>query len=107
MTFGGIKLNGLDIGKLAGRFKEIQGILTKIKVEGDSNSGAIKIILNGQQDVLAVRIFPQLMGTLSKPKLEKELLMTFNQTLEKSKDEAKIGIYHVTGVDMNQFNHFF
>lgn len=100
-------MNGLDIGKLVGQFKEIQQILTQVKVEGTSNSGAIKIVLNGQQDVLAVRLFPHLAGTLSKNRLEKELLMVFNQTLEHSKEEARQEINSITGVDMNQFNQFF
>lgn len=100
-------MDGLDIGKLIGHFKEIQGILTKVKVEGTSNSGAIKILLNGQQDVLAVRLFPQLVATLSKPRLEKEILLVFNQTLEQSKEKARREVNHITGVDMNQFNQFF
>ncbi|MEG6617156.1 YbaB/EbfC family nucleoid-associated protein [Peptococcaceae bacterium 1198_IL3148] len=100
-------MSGFDMTKLAGQLNQIQGVLQKIRVEGNSNGGGLKVVLNGQQDVLAVRIMPPLLAPANKSRLETELLMAFNQGLKKSKERATREINQLVGIDISQLNQFF
>ena len=100
-------MNAGDMTKLAGNFKEISGRLKKINITTASPSGHLKIIMNGQQEVLAVRINPAVLKVHNIGGIEHELAKLFNNALHQSKETAFNEIQKVTGINMEEYKQMF
>ncbi len=96
-----------DMSKLAGNFKEINGILKKINIGAASQSGHLKIIMNGQQEVLAVRINPAVLKRQYIGNIEYELAELFNKAQQQSKETALNEIQKATGINMEEYKGMF
>ncbi len=96
-----------DISKFSEKFKEIQEILTKANIDVVSRSGHIRIIMNGQQQVLAIRINPAVLKVPYLTHIEQELKAIFNEAQKRSKEKALQEIERITGIKMDAYKGMF
>lgn len=80
-------------GQMRGRIQEMQEniervheSLRRMKVEGSSGGGMVKVEMNGQQQMLSCRIDPTLLKSKDREMLEDLLVGAVNQAMEKSKE---------------------
>ena len=96
-----------DIVKLAGHLPEIQKILKQIKVDEASDNGDIRVIINGQQKVLTLRINSKALKSNNGVEIANMLSEVFNLAQQQSKEQARKEINKLTGVNMDKFKGIF
>jgi len=83
--------------KMQGKMSEIQSSLKERIVEGASGGGMVKVLVNGQQEVMAVKLNPEVVDPDDIPMLEDLILAAARQGLEKAKELANSEMAKVTG----------
>lgn len=79
----------MDLFKMLKQAKEMQSQMKKIQEElkgktVEVNSGGINIIINGKQEILSVKVPPEILQNATGEKLEKILLRGFNDAISQS-----------------------
>lgn len=94
-------LKGLgDIGNLMKMQKEMKNIQKKLKssrVEGESNDGNVKVIVNGEFNLLNVTIKPEFISNGDTGKIEKMIVSAVNDAVEKIKRQSAEEMSRLTG----------
>jgi DNA-binding YbaB/EbfC family protein len=95
------------LGNLTGFIKQAQEMQKKIAavqdglknrvVEGSSGGGMITAMVNGRQELLKIKIDPQVVDPDDVEMLEDLVVAAVSQAVEKSKDLAKEEMAKVTG----------
>ena len=83
--------------EMRGRMHEVQENLRRLKVEGATGGGMVKVEMNGQQQMLACQIDSALLQSGDGEMLEDLLVAAVNQALEKSKEAATQEFAKVAG----------
>ena len=68
-----------------------------MKFEASAGGGAVKVTVNGEQDVLEVKINKDVADPEDIEMLEDMVLVAVNDAIKQSKDEAKNKLAGVTG----------
>lgn len=68
---------------LRSQAKQMQNVLAGETAEGRAAWGKVKIVMNGNQEVLSVTIDPELTGPENKDKLESALKEATNEAIKK------------------------
>lgn len=84
-----------EVLKLQERLKEE---LQKIKIEGSAGGGMVKIEMDGEQNVLSVKIDPQVFDERDSNLLEDLLLAAFNDAKKKAQEKAQETLGSLTGL---------
>ena len=71
--------------------------LQKIKVEGSAGGGMVIIEMDGQQNVVSVKIEPQVLEEKDVSMLEDLVLAAFNDAKKKVADKTKESFKNITG----------
>jgi DNA-binding YbaB/EbfC family protein len=71
--------------------------LKRMQVEAESGKGAIKVVMNGEQRVLSLKIDPTLVDLTNTKQLEIFLLRALNEAQEKVTKEAEKRMKEATG----------
>ena len=79
------------------KMSEVQAGLRERVVEGTAGGGMVTVMVNGQQEVMAVKIDPQVIDPDDPAMLEDLILAASRQALKKSKDMAQEEMSKVTG----------
>lgn len=79
------------------KMAEVQRDLKERVVEGTAGGGMVSIKVNGQQEVVAVTIDPEVIDPDDKSMLEDLVLAAARQAVKKSKDLAQEQMSKVTG----------
>jgi hypothetical protein len=79
------------------RMAEVQADLKERIVEGTAGGNMVKVYVNGQQDVVGVKIDPQVIDPKDPAMLEDLILAAVRQGLKKSRDLAQEEMSKVTG----------
>lgn len=90
-----------DMYKLQKKAKQIKEELKNLHIEAEVNG--IAVVINGEQEVVEVRIAPELLTTENQIKLQNELLNVFNKAIKKSQEvaaEKMRGMMGDLGMDM-------
>ena len=83
--------------KMQHKMAEVQASLKERVVEGTAGGGMVTILVNGQQEVVAVKIDPQVIDPDDSAMLEDLILAAARQGMKKSKDLAQEEMSKVTG----------
>ena len=83
--------------KMQQRMAEVQQDLKERIVEGTAGGGMVTILVNGQQDIVAVKIDPQVIDPKDPAMLEDLILAAARQGLKKARDMAQEEMGKVTG----------
>jgi hypothetical protein len=83
--------------KMQQRLLEIQQELKQRVVEGSAGGGMVRVAVNGEQQVLSVKVDPQAASPEDVELLEDMVLAAVNQALEKARQMAQEEMAKVTG----------
>ena len=83
--------------KMQQKMAEVQAGLKDRVVEGTAGGGMVKVLVNGQQEVVAVKIDPQVVDPEDVAMLEDLILAAARQGLKKAHDMAQDEMAKVTG----------
>jgi hypothetical protein len=97
----------MSVGKYGKQFQDMQKQIQKLQeelkervVEGTAGGGMVKVKVNGQQEVVDVKIEPAVIDPAEKGMLEDLVVAALNEGIKKSKklQEAEMG--RITGMMM-------
>ncbi len=83
--------------KMQAQMAKVQEDLAGEKVEGSAGGGMVTVTANGQGDVVAVRIDPEVMKADEVEMLEDLVLAAVNEALRRSKELAAERMGKITG----------
>ena len=83
--------------QLKSKLDHAQKELKKMQIEGDYGKGAIKVVMNGEQKVLSVKIDPNLVDVNNTKQLEIFITRAMNETQEKTLRIAAHSLKEATG----------
>ena len=79
------------------QMEKVQDELKDMKFEASAGGGAVKVTVNGEQDVLEIKINKDVADPEDIEMLEDMVLVAVNDAIKQSKDEAKNKLAGVTG----------
>jgi len=79
------------------QMEKVQDELKDMKFEASAGGGAVKVTVNGEQDILEVKINKDVADPEDIEMLEDMVLVAVNDAIKQSKDEAKNKLAGVTG----------
>ena len=79
------------------QMEKVQDELKDMKFEASAGGGAVKVTVNGEQDVLEIKINKDVADPEDIEMLEDMILVAVNDAIKQSKDEAKNKLTGVTG----------
>jgi hypothetical protein len=79
------------------QMEKVQDELKEMQFEASAGGGAVKVTVNGEQDVLEVKINKNVADSEDIEMLEDMILVAVNNAIKQSKDEAKNKLAGVTG----------
>ena len=85
------------------KIKELQGELAALRIEGQAGGGMVTAVVNGQQELISVKIDPKLI-TEDIEMVEDLVVAAVRQAMEKSRDESQQKVNAVTGGVMSGLN---
>lgn len=95
------------LGKYGKQFQDMQKALQKVQedlkervVEGTAGGGMVKVKVNGQQEVLDLKIEPDVINPDDKGMLEDLVLAAVNEAVKKSKKLQEQEMAKATGMMM-------
>jgi hypothetical protein len=105
MFKGGIGgMGGLNINKLMKQAKEMQDKMAQVQaelkervVEAGSGGGAVTAYVNGQQELVSLKIKPEVLKTDDASMVEDLIVAAINQAMKKAKDMAQEEMNKITG----------
>ncbi len=74
--------------------------LQKIKVEGSAGGGMVRIEMDGEQNVLSVKIDPQVIEEKDIAMLEDLIVAAFNDARNKIQEKAQESLKSITGLPL-------
>ena len=86
-----------QIQKMQAKMEEIQKELENKRVEGSSGGGMVKVIANGKQEILEIKIDPEVVNKEDVEMLEDLILAAVNQAKEKSQEIQSEEMAKLTG----------
>ena len=79
------------------QMEKVQDELKGMQFEASSGGGTVKITVNGEQEVLKVKVNKDIVDPEDIEMLEDMVLVAVNDAIKQSKDEAKNKLAGVTG----------
>ena len=83
--------------KLQAKLAKAQQELSNTSIEASSGGGAVKVVINGQQEVQSVKISPEVVDSSDVEMLEDLVLTAVNEAIAKSKEAASKQLGELTG----------
>lgn len=83
--------------ELQKRLERVQEELGNMEVEATSGGGMVKVVANGKQEVLDIKIDKEVINPEDKEMLEDLVLAAVNEALRKSRELASKEMSKVTG----------
>ena len=84
--------------ELKAKLNQAQKELGNITVEASSGKGAVKVVVNGQQQVKSVEISPKVIDPDKAKQLEEFVLKAVNEAIGKSQKVAARELGKMTGI---------
>ena len=83
--------------------EELQGELSALRIEGNSGGGMVTAVVNGQQELISIKIDPKLIKE-DIEMVEDLVVAAVKQALDKSKEESQQKVDAVTGGALGGMN---
>lgn len=97
----------MSVGKYGKQFQDMQKQIQKLQedlkeriVEGTAGGGMVKVKVNGQQEVVDVKIEPSVIDPAEKGMLEDLVVAAVNESIKKSKKLQETEMGRITGMMM-------
>ncbi len=82
---------------LQGKLSKLQEELEQKRVEGSAGGGMVTVIANGKQEILEVKIDPEVVNPEDVEMLEDLIVAAVNQARQRAQELAEQEMYKVTG----------
>ncbi len=76
---------------------ELAQSLKKIRVEATAGGGMVKVVADGEQNIIEIKIDPEVVSKDDIPMLEDLILAAVNEAKRKASEEAKQEIQKIAG----------
>ena len=86
-----------QLQKMQAKFEEMQKELEEKKVEGTAGGGMVKVIANGKQEILEVKIDPEVVNKDDIEMLQDLIVAAVNQAQERAKELQAENLSNLTG----------
>ncbi len=86
-----------QVQKMQAKMEEVQKELENKRVEGSSGGGMVKVTANGKQEILEIKIDPEVVNKEDVEMLEDLILAAVNQAREKSVEVQNEEMAKLTG----------
>jgi DNA-binding YbaB/EbfC family protein len=86
-----------QVQKMQARMEEIQAELEEERIEGSAGGGMVKVVANGKQQIVEVKIEQEVVDPDDVEMLEDLVVAAVNQALEKAQELAAEKMSAVTG----------
>jgi len=83
--------------KIQSKFKEMQLGLEKKKVEATSGGGMVRAVVNGKQELLELKIDPEVLSSNDVEMLEELICAAVNKAMENSREMLGQEMSKITG----------
>ncbi len=83
--------------ELQAKLAKVQQELGNLTVEASSGGGVVRVTVNGEQRIQAVKISPEVVDTQDIELLEDLVMAAANEAIEKSKEMAQQRLSSLTG----------
>jgi DNA-binding YbaB/EbfC family protein len=83
--------------ELKSKLEKAQKELSKMIIEAESGKGAVKITIDGQQNILSIKISPKVIDPDKPEQLEGLVLRAINEAMKKSQKVATKQLRGLTG----------
>jgi len=83
--------------KIQGRFRQMQLELENKKVEATSGGGMVRAVVNGKQELIELKIDPEIMMSKDVEMLEELVAAAVNKALQESRDIVGEEMSKITG----------
>ena len=83
--------------QLKSKLDHAQKELKRMQIEAESGKGAVKVVMNGEQRVISIKIDPTLVDTNNMKQLESLLLKALNEAQEQTLKIAAQSLKEITG----------
>lgn len=92
-------LGGLmkQVQEMQARMAEVQAELEELRVTGTSGGGMVQATLNGKQELLEIKIDPEVIDPAEREMLEELVVAAVSQAREKAAELQQSKISEVTG----------
>ena len=97
----------MSVGKYGKQFQDMQKQIQKLQdelkervVEGTAGGGMVKVKVNGQQEIVDVKIEPSVIDPGDKSMLEDLVVAAMNEGIKKSKKLQETEMGRITGMMM-------
>lgn len=97
MSKGGLGNMMKQIQKMQAKMEEIQAQLAEAEVEGTAGGGMVKAIANGKQDLLEIKIDPEVVNPDDIEMLQDLIVAAVNQARQKAQDLQNERMAELTG----------
>ncbi|SHF12832.1 YbaB/EbfC family nucleoid-associated protein [Desulforamulus putei] len=96
-----------NMSKILGQLQGLQQQLKELTVEGTAGDGLVKVMMNGQQNILAVRFDPDRTPATAPEVLGQMLVEAYHQAQLESKAKARDEFSKVTGLNISNLPGIF
>ena len=83
--------------QLKAKLDQAQKELSKTEIEAEAGKGAVKVTINGQQEILAIKISPKVIDPKNPERLEQLILEAVSNAHAKSQKVASKQLKGLTG----------
>lgn len=83
--------------KLQAKLANVQQELTNMSMEVSAGGGAVKVTINGQQEIKSIKISPEVANSGDVEMLEDLVLTAVSEAIAKSKETAAKQLGEITG----------
>jgi DNA-binding YbaB/EbfC family protein len=83
--------------KMQEQIQKVQDELGDIKVEGSAGGGMVTVTANAKQELLQIKIDPEVVDPNDVEMLEDLIIAAANQALERGQEAAKVRMEEVSG----------
>ncbi len=86
-----------QVQKMQAKMEEVQAELAQERVEGTAGGGMVKVIANGKQEIVEVKIEPEVVDPEDVEMLEDLIVAAVNQAQQNAQEMASEKMASVTG----------
>lgn len=97
MSKGGLGNMMKQFQKMQAKMEEIQAELEKTKVEGTAGGGMVTAVVNGKQDLLEIKLDPEVVDPEDVEMLQDMIIAAVNQARQKAQELQSEQMSSLTG----------
>ncbi len=97
MSKGGLGNMMKQVQQMQAKMEKMQAELEKLEVEGTAGGGMVTVVANGKQDILSIKIDPEVVDKDDVEMLQDLILAAVNQARQKAAEVQQQQMSELTG----------